>query len=214
MIQLFNCFEQHKVSLWVILAIYPHFFVPLFKHLVWNRLSSATATVVAPVVTYKGQSLLVLSATLIQWYNYVVIYFWLTYFILSIVGLKTISTEFFAITANKVSLFFLFDQNLFLWFECFIILNNMKSLYESYWPYLYIIYHLFFQTSDLKQTSAATSKIVALVVSGKGKSSYLFCCIVKLIQFCCYIFLINLFILSIICSNPISTDFFISQQRR
>ena len=175
---------------------------------------SATATVVAPFVTYKGQSLLVLSATLIQWYNYVVIYFWLTYFILSIVGLKTISTEFFAITANKVSLFFLFDQNLFLWFECFIILNNMKSLYESYWPYLYIIYHLFFQTSDLKQTSAATSNIVALVVSGKGKSSYFFAALINWYNYVViYFWLTYLFYQSFARTQSLLI-FLISQQRR
>ena len=112
------------------------FIIYFLKNLIQNQLSAATATVVTPVVSDKGRSSFVLFFAFIQWYDYVVVYFWLAYFILSIICLNTISTDFVTITENKVSLFSVFDERLFLCFDCFF--EKMRSLDESYWPFIYI----------------------------------------------------------------------------
>ena len=62
-----------------------------------------------------------------------------------------ISSGFVSITENKVSLFF-WERKLFLRFECFIIFIHINSLYESYWPFIYMIFNFIFQTSDYKST--------------------------------------------------------------
>ena len=116
-----------------------------FKHLIWNRLSAAISTIVAIVVIYKGKSSLVLSIAFIHWCNYLVIYILSTYFILSNVLLNTVSTGFVYITAKKGGF-----QYLFIWFYWFYFTKNTKSLFESYWPFIYIIHHFLFQTYDLK----------------------------------------------------------------
>ena len=67
-------------------------------------------------------------------------------FILSIIWSNTISTGLVATTSKKVSLFFIE----FLFYEStdFIILNNIKLLYKSFWPFIHIIHYLSFQTYD------------------------------------------------------------------
>ena len=89
--------------------LYKLFIISFFKHPIYNQLSAATATGVAPVVSDKGQSLFVLYISFIHSYNYGVIYFLLAQF-LSIICSNAISTNFSNITENKVSLFFDFDQ--------------------------------------------------------------------------------------------------------
>ena len=79
---------------------------------------------------------------------YTIISFWLSHFILSIIFLNIISTNFVAITC----LFFVLDRNLFLQFGCIYFSGKIKSSYEYYWPSIYIVYYFLFQTSYLKQT--------------------------------------------------------------
>ena len=96
------------------------FIIYFFKHLIWNQLSTTTATAVAPVINDNRKSLFVLFLSLIQSYYYGVTYIRLTSFVSSMVFLKKISTGFLAIITNKVDLFFVFDKKLFLQFDCFI----------------------------------------------------------------------------------------------
>ena len=70
----------------------------------------------------------------------------------------------------------------------------MKSLHESYWPFIYIIYHLLFQTFDFKLTlswhrnhcrSSHKWQMAIIVFFAR--------CMDTLIWLHCYIFFINLF---------------------
>ena len=75
---------------------------------------ASTVTIVDPVVSNNGQSLFVLFVASLQSYNYVVTYSLLTSFILSIVFADTTCSYFVAITAKKVSLFYVLDKQIFL----------------------------------------------------------------------------------------------------
>ena len=91
----------------------------------------------------------------------------------------------------------------------------MNSLYESYWPFIYIISHLLFQKYMWKPTLYWHCKHCSS--SCKGLWAIIVCFVSfidKLMQFCSYIYSINLFYLSIAWLNTISTGFFLSQQRR
>ena len=84
-------------------------------------------------------------------YNYGVTYVRLTSFILSIVFLDTISTGLVAMKENKSSVFFVFERNLFQWFDWFYFLIHLKSFYVSYWLFIYIKCWFLFQTYSPKQ---------------------------------------------------------------
>ena len=131
----------------VLLTIYIHYFPFTFSN-IWlkNRLSDATETIVALVVSDNGKYLFGLFITLIHSYDYGVTYFWLTYLIWLTVCFNKISTGFVAITENKVTLNFV----LFLRLYWIYYLKNMKTLFKSYWPFIKITYHLIFQTYDSK----------------------------------------------------------------
>ena len=64
---------------------------------------------------------------------------------------KIIFTGFVYITAKKVG-FFVLERNFFLRFDKSYNLENIKSLFGSYWPLIYIIFYFIFQTYDLKPT--------------------------------------------------------------
>ena len=116
------------------------FLIYFFKHTIWNQLSTSIATVVDPVISDKGPLLLVLFFSLTHWYYYVVIYFQLAYFILSKICSNTISTGFVIIIAKKVSLFFAFDQNLFIRFDYFFLLEQDEVIV---WVILTVYTHYF-----------------------------------------------------------------------
>ena len=73
-------------------------------------------------------------------------YYLITYFISSIIFSNTISSGLICITGKKVSLFCLWS----IFFHNSIFFNNIKSLYESYWAFIYIVFYSFFQTYDLE----------------------------------------------------------------
>ena len=103
-------------------------FVSFFKHLIQNRLSAVTSTIISPVVSDNRQSLFVCFLcinTMVELSCYI---FLLTYSILSIIFSNIISTDFIAITEDKVILFFVFDRKLFLWFNCFYYLEQHKVI--------------------------------------------------------------------------------------
>ena len=93
---------------------------------------------------------------------------------LSIVLSNTIYTYFFGTTANKVSLFFVLERNLFLIFDSFYFLINLKSLYESYLPLSTLFIILFPHHLIWNQRYPATATVVAPVVSDNGKPWNLF----------------------------------------
>ena len=115
------------------------FLISFFKHLIWNWLSAATATVVAPVVSDKGQYLFFNYCidTLIQLHCFI---FLIKYFILSIVWLNTISTNFVSVASKKIGLFICSGENLFLHFDSFYY----SKIYEVVvWVILIIYIHYF-----------------------------------------------------------------------
>ena len=128
------------------------FFV-FFKHLVQNQLSVANAKVVDPYVSGKGGSFFVFFDTFIKLHGYVVIYFWFTYSILSIVFLNAISTDLKSITAKKVSLFFILDWKLFYistvllfwttWSHCMSHNVHTSTLFLTYF------FKIWFETNSL-----------------------------------------------------------------
>ena len=119
--------------------------------------------------------------------------FWLTYFILSIICYNTISTDLFAITANKVSLYFAFDRGKStIWmFLLFLTTQSHCIIHSNHLYKLFLI--SFFRNLIQNGLYSDTATVVAPVVSYKGQSSFFFRCIDTLIQLQCYIFLINLF---------------------
>ena len=94
-------------------------------------------------------------------------------------------------------------------------LNNMKSLYELYWPFIYIIYHLLFQTSYLKPTPLCQCNHHRFISKRKSVIMiWYFSCIDKLIWLWCYIYQIYLFHFIIILLNKIYTDFVAFMSKR
>ena len=96
---------------------------------------------------------------------------------------------FFSVTAKKVSLFFLWGNICFCYLNDIIISKHMKPLYDSYWPFIYIIFHFLFQPYYLKPTlhwhcnrrCSSKNWQWSIIV-------YFVCCINTLIWLKCYIF--------------------------
>ena len=134
------------------------FLILFFNHPIWNQFSFLPLhSVVASFVSDNGLSVFVLFVASIQYYNYRVKYFRLNSFILSTVCFDTISTIFFSITKNEVSLIYVLKQNLFLIFDWFCFLIHLKSFYESHLPLSTLFIILFFNYSIKNQLYAATS---------------------------------------------------------
>ena len=137
------------------------FIISFFKNLVWNRLSAVNATYVVPVVSDNRQPWFVFFIVLIHSCNYISTYIQLTYFILSIVFLNTISTGFVVITEKKVSLsFFVLKvvSKIWLvllsrktWSRCLILTDHLSTLFVVY----------FFKNLVQNRLSAATVTVVA-----------------------------------------------------
>ena len=109
--------------------------------------------------------------------------------------MNTISTGFVAIIANKVSLSFCFRAKIISTIWLFwIFAMDIKSLFESYWPIIYIIYHLMFQPSYWKTTLWYQCNPRCSSCKWQWETIIFFVrCIYTLIQLWCYIVSINLF---------------------
>ena len=150
-------------------TLFPIYF---FKNVIQNWILAATATVVSTVVGNTRKSLCVLFVASIHSWNYGVTYIQLTYFILSNIVL---------------------ELNLFLWFDCLVFSIYIKSLYEAYWKFLYIISLFLFHKSDSKPTICCHWKWYSS--SCKWKQSIIMCfvpCFDSLLQLWCYIYSIIL----------------------
>ena len=103
----------------------------------------------------------------------------------------------------------MFEKKLFLQFDCFHFFpSNIKSLYVSYLPLIYIDFCLLFQKSDLKLTLHCHCNRCCFVLKWQISIIVCFvCCIDTLIRLRHYIYSIQLFILSTIFSDKISTGF-------
>ena len=90
----------------------------------------------------------------------------MTSLVLSILYLDTISTGFVAITEKKVS-FFGMGKKLFPQFVCFDFFMYIKSLYDSYLPFIYILLISFFKQLILNKLSVDILTIIAKGIFGK-----------------------------------------------
>ena len=148
--------------------------------MIWNQssflsLHAAIAPVdpVASVASYNKKLLFVLFDASLNSYDSTVKHFWITYFILSIISLDTISTGFVDITGKEVSLFVFLEQTLFLLFDRYYFLIFPKWVYTSYLPVSSLFLILFFNNTIQNNLSAVTATVVAPVGSDNEKSRFL-----------------------------------------
>ena len=199
----YSLLESYGLFIYIIIYIY------LFKHMIWNQIFSATATVVDPDVCDNRQLSLILFVVFILWYEYGVTYFLLAYFILSIDLSKTISTGLVDIKTKKAILSLVFDHNLFLWFDWIYFFKQHKVIV---WVILIISLHCFiFHFSNIwfkNQINGSISIVVSPVVSDNWKSSFfLFAVLIHSWDYVVeYLWWTN-FILSIVWSTNIFTSF-------
>ena len=115
----FHYFEQHKVIVQVILTIYPQYFPLTYQTSDSKPTLCCHCNHRRYIYNWQRSIIICFFIALINWYNYVATYIQLIYSILPIIFSNRITADFVTITTNKVSLFFVFDQNLILGLDCF-----------------------------------------------------------------------------------------------
>ena len=99
-----------------------------------------------------------------------------------------------SLTEYLSTLFIISFSNIWFKTNSFLLLIYIKSLYESYWPFFYILSHFLFHASDYKPAIRCHYNLCSSICKWQQSIILCFvCCIDTLIQLWCYKYSINLF---------------------
>ena len=144
------------------------FIISFLKHMVQNPLLRCQYNLCQHICKWKRAIIVCFVCCIDTLIPYGVTYIRLMYFILSIIWSNKISTDFITITA----IVFVFFKCCFCEFNSIYYFKNIKSLIESYWPFIYIINHFLFKHLIQNWLSTVTETVVTPVVSDKEQQLF------------------------------------------